>query len=786
MDAARVAQEWVADPPIEHPTQAPCRDASRADLPFVPCLRLRSDTLLIDRGEGLASDYDEVSTAVIELSFDYGGAYVPAADPASTVRPPGRRVDLPRDFQAEGRVRRILESFGPVDLTCLDDCAPIPGSAADYAVHLDGDPDVLCAFGTFAVPQLRAMGWRIEIEEDYPCQVVEGAGWYANLSVSDDDRDWFELELGVEVDGEHVDLLPVVLDLIENRGSLESLCRTQRRVMAVPLGDRRYLAVPPDRLRSIARVLRELYEIDGVSAGNGLRVPALVPDYFDRIDEALDGAEWGGNTEMRDRVRGLSHREPPRPVEPPRGLQATLRPYQQEGLAFLQNLRAHGAGGILADDMGLGKTLQTIAHIVKEKEEGRMDRPCLVIAPTSLAGNWQRELAKFAPSLKVAVYHGPKRRRMLPQLDRADVVITTYPLLARDEEVFAERSFYLQILDEAQTIKNVRSQVHKSAKAIDAELRLCLSGTPVENNLEELWALFDFVMPGLLGDAGRFRGAFRWPIERDNNEERLQTLRDRVAPFVLRRLKDTVARDLPPKTEIVRTVDLRGDQRDLYESIRLAAHAAVRKAVKKKGLAASTIDILGALMKLRQVCCDPRLVPVKAAAQIERSAKFELLFEMLPEMLAQGRRILIFSQFTSMLALIGEELGQRRVPYVSLTGATANRQAAVDVFQNGKARVFLISLKAGGTGLNLTTADTVIHYDPWWNPAAQAQATDRAYRIGQTRPVFVYNLIVAGSVEERMLNLQRAKQALADGLLADGPQVDLSEHEVDDLFAPLE
>jgi SNF2 family DNA or RNA helicase len=307
----------------------------------------------------------------------------------------------------------------------------------------------------------------------------------------------------------------------------------------------------------------------------------------------------------------------------------------------------------------------------------------------------------------------------------------------------------------------------------------------VENNLDELWALFDFAVPGLLGNAAQFRSAFRWPIERDGNAQRLEALRERVRPFILRRLKDEVAGELPPKTEIVRAVELRGDQRDLYESIRASAHATVRKAVRKKGIAAATIDILGALMKLRQACCDPRLVPVGAAREVEESAKFRVLFELLPQLLAQGRRILLFSQFTSMLALISHELAQRKIPFCTLTGASNNRQQIVDEFQSGAARVFLVSLKAGGTGLNLTAADTVIHYDPWWNPAAQAQATDRAYRIGQTKPVFVYNLIVAGSVEERMLALQQRKRALADSLLANDGAVALSEGELDDLFAPL-
>jgi len=763
-------------------------ESQSASPSFVPRLSLRSETLLIDTGEGLKDDYREVSTAVIELSFDYGGVIVPASDPIDIVRSPGQSKSFGRDRLAEAQVRRILEGFGPVDLACLDDCAILPGTHADYAVHLEGDPDALCAFGLHAIPRLRALGWRVDVADDYPCRVVPEGRWYAQVQ-EDDERDWFELELGVEIEGQRVDLLPMLLELIETRGSLDALGRTARKTVAVPLGGSRYLPVPPQRLESIARVVHELYAVEGLSEKRKLKVSTFAPDLLDQLDDAFEQGElqWTGDTEVRERMRGLTLRAAPPRVEPPRGLQATLRPYQEEGLAFLQNLRAHGAGGILADDMGLGKTLQTIAHIVKEVESGEMRHPALVIAPTSLVGNWHRELQKFAPNLRVAVYHGPRRAQARAQADDAHVILTTYGLLVRDREFFDARRFHLQILDEAQTIKNVRSQAHLACKAVDAEYRVCLSGTPVENNLEELWALFDFVMPGLLGDAGSFRSAFRYPIERDGNAERLATLRRRVAPYVLRRLKNSVAKELPPKTEIVHPIELREEQRDLYESIRLAAHAEVRQAVKKKGIAASTIDILGALMKLRQVCCDPRLVRVGAAQRMQQSGKMEALFEMLPGMVAQGSQILVFSQFTSMLALIGKGLAERRIPFVSLTGATNNRQAAVDAFQSGRAKVFLISLKAGGTGLNLTAADTVIHYDPWWNPAAQAQATDRAYRIGQKRPVFVYNLIVAGSVEERMMNLQRQKRALADGLLEDHDPMsfELSADEVDDLFAPL-
>jgi SNF2 family DNA or RNA helicase len=309
----------------------------------------------------------------------------------------------------------------------------------------------------------------------------------------------------------------------------------------------------------------------------------------------------------------------------------------------------------------------------------------------------------------------------------------------------------------------------------------------VENHLGELWALFDFLDPGLLGDELSFRRWYRQPIEEQKDEERLLALRDQVGPYVLRRKKRDVAKELPPKTELVRPVELSGKQRDLYESIRVAAHADVRKVIRQKGLAASTIPILDALMKLRQVCCDPRLLAMDAARPVRESAKYDALMELLETQLAEGHRALVFSQFTSMLALIAEGLKSLGTSYLALTGSTRDRQKVVDAFEAGRADVFLISLKAGGTGLNLVSADTVIHYDPWWNPAAQAQATDRAHRIGQTRPVFVYNLYAAGSVEERVMRLQQRKRWLAATLLGDGEQArGLDERDVETLFAPLE
>ena len=323
-------------------------------------------------------------------------------------------------------------------------------------------------------------------------------------------------------------------------------------------------------------------------------------------------------------------------------------------------------------------------------------------------------------------------------------------------------------------------------KSLKAEHRLCLSGTPVENHLGELWALFDFLMPGFLGTSERFRNTYRNPIERAGHQGALDSLRRVVSPFVLRRTKEQVAQDLPPKTRLALPVELSGPQRDLYESIRVAAHGEVRKLIRHKGIHGVTIAILDALMKLRQVCCDPRLVGTPSAREVHGSAKCEAFLELLTRELDAGRSVLVFSQFARMLALLGEGLRERGILYAELTGKTQDRQKECDRFQQGAVDVFLISLKAGGTGLNLTRADTVIHYDPWWNAAAQAQATDRAHRIGRTHPVFVYDLIVAGSVEERMQRLQNKKAELSRTLLGsgDGPS-SLSEADLDDLFAPL-
>ncbi len=432
-------------------------------------------------------------------------------------------------------------------------------------------------------------------------------------------------------------------------------------------------------------------------------------------------------------------------------------------------------------------TLQTLAHLLTEKNEGRADRPSLVIAPTSVIGNWQAEAARFAPTLRLLLLHGKDRKAQFHKIPSADIVLTTYPLLPRDLEDLSEYAFHYVILDEAQNIKNNKTAAAKAAGSLDARHRLCLTGTPLENHLGELWSQFNFLSPGLLHDEKTFRALYRTPIEKRGEASRRAALAARVRPFILRREKRDVARELPPKTEIPVRVTLEGDQRDLYETVRVTMESRVREELQARGLARSTIAILDALLKLRQAVTDPRLVKLEAARQVHSNAKLDWLESNLPQMVEEGRRILLFSGFATLLGHLETTLREQGIPYSKITGQTVDRQKQIDEFQAGKTHVFLITLKAGGVGLNLTAADTVIHYDPWWNPAAEDQATDRAYRIGQDKPVFVYKLIAAGSVEERILELQARKAALARGILDGGlsDATQLTTQDLDRLFAPL-
>jgi len=587
---------------------------------------------------------------------------------------------------------------------------------------------------------------------------------------------WFDLSLGMALDGRRHNLLPLLPQLLAQLGANVLGAAANAHADGVTLqmpayvylkqesGD--YLRLPTEPLRPWLQALLELVGEKtgrkGQLKGDTLRLSRLEAL---RLGASLGAeARWQGADSLRQMVSQLAGRSSLPAVEAPDGLMATLRPYQLHGLAWLQFLRHHALGGVLADDMGLGKTLQTLAHVLTEKNAGRLDRPVLILAPVSLMGNWRKEAARFTPGLHTLVLHGADRHRAAADMARADIVIAPYSLLQRDRERWLTEAWHLVVLDEAQNIKNANSHAAQVVSGLNTRHRLCLSGTPMENHLGELWSLFDFLMPGFLGSQARFRQGFRTPIEKHGDSEALAQLRLRITPFMLRRHKSDVATDLPDKQVSVASVELADQQADLYETIRLTTEKTVREALASKGLAKSQVQILDALLKLRQVCCDPRLVKVPAAQQVKSSAKLELLMELLPELLAEGRKVLLFSQFTSMLTLIEEELEKRQLSWVKLTGQSTHRDEIIERFTSGAVPLFLISLKAGGVGLNLTQADTVIHYDPWWNPAVETQATDRAHRIGQTQRVMVYKLVAQGTIEERILALQDRKAALADSV----------------------
>jgi len=808
--SAAVAQAWLSSPVIEPreawlvatelaprfaglglPLPVKVEIEEAADIKPVPCLRLYSTRLkrsyysYYSYSSGTKSPLEqEVNFA--HLDFDYAGFRVAPDQPGDRLEnfADGRLRRVQRDLRAERKAWKQLSDAGFTSA----DAVLFNLSLGKFGRELVfAEADEWFPFMQNVLPKLQSAGWRIELDDSFRFRLAEPEDWYGDAE-SDGGNDWFGVELGVKLDGQKVNLLPILVRLLQDQpNTFENATLAQlpdNAVIPVPLPDGRTLPFPANRARQMLGVLLELLNPDALNQRGQLRLNKL------RAAELADETDWRwlGSAELSNLSRRLRSFDGIKAVAPSSNLRATLRPYQQDGLNWLQFLREYELAGILADDMGLGKTVQALAHLLTEKESGRADRPSLVIAPTSLMTNWRQETERFAPGLRVLVLHGLERKQNFDQIAAHDLVITSYPLLPRDKDVLLEHEFHYLILDEAQFIKNAKTTYAQAACQLKARHHLCLTGTPMENHLGELWSLFRFLLPGFLGDEIRFNSIFRRPIERGNNDERRKLLANRVAPFILRRRKEEVVKELPPKTEITQNVELSGAQRDLYESVRLAMHERVKAEVDRKGLSRAHIIILDALLKLRQICCHPQLLKLPSAQKVQESAKLELLLDLLPEMIEEGRRVLLFSQFTSMLALIETAVTKLKIPYAQLTGQTRDRATPVAQFQNDEVPLFLISLKAGGTGLNLTAADTVIHYDPWWNPAVENQATDRAHRIGQDKKVFVYKLMTVGTVEEKIAAMQVRKRELVEGLLNEErpDNLKLTANDLDVLFSPLQ
>lgn len=725
-----------------------------------------------------------------DIWFEYEGLRIEAGLNLASlfVEKEEKLIEIQRNIDFETQKLRECDSLLPRRAATIEEKLQCPEifnkGQATILVHYHQEEDLL-RLHSQVLPILKAKGWKIELKNPIYSEtiVADDLEWYSEL----DDRghDFFAWQLGILIDGKPVSIVPLVVDLISKLSHEALDSWSDDKILSLQLEDGKRLQVAMLRIKPLVRFLLQ-YGTKQFTPESGLTLKRYQLMLLKETEAAMANTalRWLGDLRLQKQLRQLLDDKALPTISIPKGLQTTLRDYQVQGLSWLQLLRTAGLGGILADDMGLGKTVQTLAHLLLEKEQSRMKLTTLIIAPTSLMGNWLEEATRFAPDLKVLVYHGAERSE--DPFDAYDLVITTYGLIQRDKTRFVEYPFYYLILDEAQFIKNSRTKTRQIIQQIKAEHRLCLSGTPLENHLGELWSLFHFLIPGLLGEEKQFRAFFKMPIERHANRDRQMLLTNRVRPFMLRRTKNQVIQELPPKTEMLRMITLQGEQRDLYEAIRMSMEHKVRSAIAQQGMGKSHIILLDALLKLRQICCDPKLLTgVKWASN--GSAKMDVLMDLLDNLMAENRRVLVFSQFTSMLQLIEEVLISRQYKYLKLTGQTQNRHQLVVKFQEGQIPIFLISLKAGGTGLNLTRADTVIHYDPWWNPAVEDQATDRSHRIGQENPVFVYKLITAGTVEEAILKMQNKKRALFDGILSEsisGISM-ITEKDIAQFFMPL-
>lgn len=729
-------------------------------------------------------NFSQKDYLTVEVCFRYDKHrcdHTASFEKTSVFRSSGVITTVHRDKDAEDQAIHQLLDMGWSDMK-------------DGSYILD-ESDVQLALIKFLsgkVAAFKKLGWEVELDPDLPVHhVLRPDEYYVDIDDAKGGNNWFDVELGVLIGEQRVNLLPFFKQHLKDAKELacfmEELAQAPAGTVVTLLNDKKeMIALPPQRVLHFLTI----FNAETVSGDSDrLSMSRWNMAMLAEIGAAENAANmrWFGNEAIKNSVARLLEPVSKDKLDFPAQFQCQLRPYQAEGVAWIQRLRENAMNGVLADDMGLGKTVQTIAHLVLEKEQGRLTHPCLLVAPTTLMPNWMHEVQRFAPHLKVLLLHGNERKQHFGSLSSYDLILTTYSLLARDKETLLGQQFYYLILDEAQYIKNSKTLAYQIVQQISAHHRLLLTGTPMENHLGEIWSLFHLLMPGLLGTEKAFNKLFKIPIEKNGDKTRQNWLTKRLKPFLMRRTKELVAQELPAKTVIVQHVELSPKQRDLYESIRIKAQERVMAEIAKKGFNRSQIMVLDALLKLRQACCDPRLVKLDADLSAIPSAKLDYLRENLPQMVQEGKQIILFSQFTSMLALIQQELAKLGIANEILTGESMDRKTPVQRFQKKEVPIILISLKAGGVGLNLTAADTVIHFDPWWNPAAENQATDRAHRIGQKNAVFVYKLVTCGTVEEKILQLQDKKRQLLEAVIdaKEGEGAKLTMEDLEDIFKPL-
>ena len=689
----------------------------------------------------LGIDYDQSLKASLE--FDYSGVRVPYSksnDKSPYISVKSQEEDLvywiKRDYQHEQMAYNMLLA-----------CKFVPMQTNNLALEKENAID----FYNYYIQQA-GEGWKFEERDDMSFfkLIPEPFRMCAKIDFSEESIDSMEIQIYGQV-GEEVINFDDIYETIQNG---EKYARVRS------LGFVEYPA------QNIYQIMRSFNSFDAYRNNEN---KFLVKTY--RVGLISELQNQGFELVMSDKFQKFweqisTFSTTSEGVELPKGVNAEFREYQVKGFHWLWFLYQYGLNGILADDMGLGKTLQALSLLQKAKEVDG-PQPTLVIAPTTVVFNWEAEIQKFTPGLSCLKIAGADRKDLFKKIPEYDIVITSYALVRRDIAKLKKYKFRYVILDESQNIKNAISQTAQAVKSLESDHKLALSGTPIENKLEELWSVFDFLMPGFLFNVAEFNYRYVTPIMERQDKTVEKRLKLQIFPFILRRMKRDVAKDLPDKVENMAYCELTDEQRDFYLEVLDSTKEELFKSIELNGLEKSRMSIFSALLRLRQICCHPKLYDKEHVKGVIKSGKFEYLKGMLEQIIQEGHRVLLFSQFVDMLDIIKGWLEREGIPYEYLTGKTKDRQKAVENFNNNpNIPIFLVSLKAGGTGLNLTGADYVIHYDPWWNPAVEDQATDRAYRIGQTKKVFVYRLITKNTVEEKIQKIKGRKRDLVDSVVS--------------------
>ncbi len=691
---------------------------------------------------------------LVELRFSYEGYEVTYSGslPQTSVKRDSERgvlVRVVRERETEHGTWKSLSSYGlkrsqmGSAFVLRQNTAPV-----DFLIH--------------HVPKLTRDGFEVYGEETLKSVRVNRSKPKISISVSSG-IDWFDLQTVVNF-GE------IEVAISEIRKAVK------KREKYVKLTDGSIGEIPDEWLERY----KHLFDLASVTE-DGLRLDASQITLLGQIIDDVDSAQL--DEALNRRLAKLSDFSKIEPVDLPTGFRGEMRAYQKAGYDWLHFLHEYEFGGCLADDMGIGKTIQTLVFLLSLRESGHAKSANLIVMPRSLLTNWGREAEKFTPGMKTLVYADLDRPKDVSEFDGYDLVLTTYGIMRRDLAALQHYRFHYIVLDESQSVKNPLAQTARSARGLNCDHRLVLTGTPVENSTVELWSQFAFLNPGMFGSLERFKKEFASPIERKHDDDAAQQLRALVYPFILRRTKEQVARELPPRTEKVVYCEMDVTQKKAYEQWRDQYRALLLGMIEDKGVGRTKMKVLEGLLRLRQIANHPKLVD---KAYDGESAKMEALVEILETLHSEGHKALVFSQFTQMLRIVRTKLDELGLPYTYLDGHTRDRDAKVDLFQSDPAvPFFLISLKAGGVGLNLTAADYVIHIDPWWNPAVERQASDRTHRIGQDKPVYVQKLIVRGTVEEKMLELQERKKDLVDQLISveSGMLKSLTAEDVNMLFS---